>query len=177
MDATTRDIRSRLRRTKAEGRKPSGNTTRDARSRFRRMGLVFLAACAAPAAAFLYVWISHGSWAAFAAARRGELLVVLEPSKDLGVVHPGDSRGVAFQVSNISGHDVTVIGAQTSCSCMHATDLPVKIPRGEAAELLLTIKVSPAASGGELTETSKLLIDRDAPSPMLVVYGRIEGNR
>lgn len=71
-------------------------------------------------------------------AARPPVLVVVQPTRNLGVVDLG-KRVETFELSNSGGSDLTIKSITKSCSCLNAELSRDRIPPGQAATLELTI--------------------------------------
>jgi hypothetical protein len=59
---------------------------------------------------------------------RGERLVVDQPTLSVEEGKAGDVRNVEFTVRNIGRSPIRVVGANTSCTCVVFSDLPLTVP-------------------------------------------------
>ena len=93
-------------------------------------------------AASAYGWYRFGSIDASLAYVRGERLLVAEPSKSLEGVRPGESVVLRYVLTNLSGHPVTLIGKEVSCSCTNIEDFPITLAASETRPIAATVKVA-----------------------------------
>lgn len=81
-----------------------------------------------------------GTVAGFVAFVNGSCLLVDRPGQTIGVVRPGQEVQVEYSLRNLSDRRVTVLGAQSSCTCARIEALPFSMAPRESATLRVTIK-------------------------------------
>ena len=92
----------------------------------------------------LWRWLD--SRAAALAFLRGDELVVIPSTADLGKCSTGDVREIEFRVINVSSSPITLTGVHTSCSCILVDSLPAKVEARASFPLHMTIH-SPEVQG------------------------------
>jgi len=130
--------------------------------RIRRLNLV------APLLAV--VLVSLVSWRGIDLLSQPRELIRVEPSAKFACdAREGEVVTAPFTVRNISSSPVRVMGAEATCGCMVAQGLPISLGPGEVGKISLRVVVGPPGADGVFARTTHLFIDRDGPSPPLVV--------
>ncbi len=88
--------------------------------------------------------LRFGSLTAGVAWLSGDELFLPEPMIDLGVIQPGELVTAKLPVVNLARHPVTILGADSGCSCTVVSGLPVTIPAG--MRFNLPVRVTPFAN-------------------------------
>ena len=84
----------------------------------------------------------YGSLTAALAAARGEQVALTPDRLTLGLVPAGGTVERSLRVTNLSADSVQVVLAESNCSCVAVTGLPVNVPAGGWADLPVTVTVS-----------------------------------
>lgn len=100
--------------------------------------------------------VRYGTWAATVHAWRGD--VVLSDRYDVALDPKPDAQTVAFRLTNTSSRPVRVLGAQSSCTGMMATGLPLDFAPGASRTLEVRVKPRKAATG--FRESIRVFTDR-----------------
>lgn len=87
----------------------------------------------------------------------GEQLLVDPMTVSLGTLEKGTKPEFRIRVVNATTSDVTLVGAQRSCSCITTEEFPLSIPQGHSRELKLNLNV--ARRSGEIEESVKFYTD------------------
>lgn len=102
---------------------------------------VTVAACGAAAL------VSHfGSASAAAAWLRGQAIAVEPAVAELGTVTGRQTPKVEFEVTNLTGQPVVIVGLTTNCGCFIAEGLPMELPARGKGVVHFSI-VTPSRSG------------------------------
>ena len=88
----------------------------------------------------IYGAVRFGSMAKTLASLRGESLWVDEESKRM-TIKAGDPLTINYDVSNLSNAKISIIGANMSCSCTSAQDLPMTILAAETRTIRINVTV------------------------------------
>ena len=110
--------------------------------------------------AVLFFQGRYGTWAATTHAWRGD--VVLSDRYDVVVTPRPDPQTVAFWLTNTSAQPVRVVGAQSSCSCVMATGLPLDFAPG--ASQSLQVRIQPRKTADPFRESIRIFTDRPGQS-------------
>lgn len=102
-------------------------------------------------------YLRFGSVSAGLSYLAGERLIVDSRNKDFGQVGEGRDQTVRFRLTNLTGKAVRIIGAESSCTCVIAEDLPVTVQR--AANATLTVAVRKGTKPGAVNETIRFYTD------------------
>jgi hypothetical protein len=127
------------------------------------------------AAFYLIVWRWLGTPDAAWALLRGDEVVVVPTTIDVGDCMAGDVKELQLHVVSMSSSPVTLTGMYTSCSCLLASSLPIHLEgRGEST-LRLTIHAS--GDPGNFTRQAVLYTDsKVSPELPITVVGKILEN-
>jgi Protein of unknown function (DUF1573) len=87
----------------------------------------------------------------------GERLLITPTTLQLGNLKGSDVAEATVLFVNRTGKNVTVVGAQKSCSCIKTEELPVTVPDGGSRELHLEIHI--AKRSGSFRESVKFFTD------------------
>ena len=98
----------------------------------------------------------YGTWAAATHALRGD--AVLSDRYEVALDRPEAAQTVAFRLTNTSSTPVRLIGAQSSCSCVMATGLPLKVAPG--ASQTLEVRFKPKKASTSFRESVRVFTDR-----------------
>jgi hypothetical protein len=99
-----------------------------------------VAAACAVAIGIIWAYVQFGSLAAAKAYLDGLALLPDSFTKSLGRIRANEECHCDFELTNVSGLDVEVLGAEVSCSCVVADNLPFKIAPGQSRNLTLKVK-------------------------------------
>jgi hypothetical protein len=82
----------------------------------------------------------HGSIGAACAYMRGERLLLMPRTLDVGTEREQEQRLVRFELVNLSEEKIRILGVKPSCSCIVVQDeLPIEIPGRGSHFLTLTV--------------------------------------
>ena len=127
------------------------------------IGLLFIAAFA------LYLFGSLGSALAYLS---GERLIADAYTRSVGVVSQGEQHAVFFKLTNMSNQAVEILGANSSCTCLAADQLPVVLP--PHGVFRLRIRLRPKSRPGQIAERVTLITDREGQERLdLKISGRV----
>lgn len=104
-----------------------------------------IAVCIATVAAQRLIAKYHSLTAA-RAHLQGHRIVVESPIAEVVATAPGETIAVSYELKNVSSDAVSVHGAETSCSCVTTSSIPVSIAGGQSARLDFAIQTSSNAS-------------------------------
>lgn len=94
-------------------------------------------------------------------------------AKTLKIDRPGATANVAFQIQNLTNERVCIVGLETSCSCLSATELPLEIPPRQGRSLTFAIKSNTLWAGKQVTQHARLLLDVPSPSIQLEINTQV----
>jgi len=146
-----------------------GKVIRQGRSR----GLL-VAACCGLSALFIIVAVCNRTILRTLWRIQGYAVNCRDVRKELDVLRSPKGVEVGFDTENLTDADIVVAGARSSCPCVTPLNLPLRIPAGETAVVLLSINVI----GNEPSRQhfmSSLFFSPPAPSPALDVEVRYHG--
>jgi len=125
------------------------------------LGSAFMALAALFAAG---VWsvATFGSLAAGLAFLAGETLYLPQPEIDVGDVAPGETVVVQIPVQNLTASPLTILGAETDCSCVVASGLPIVI--GKRLVGFVSVRVAVASRGGDAVNRRVELLIAEVPT-------------
>jgi Protein of unknown function (DUF1573) len=121
------------------------------------------------AAVAIYVFGSIGSALAYF---RGDRLIADAYTRSVGTVSAGEQHAVFFKIRNMSNQAVKIVGADSSCTCVVADQLPVNVP--PHGVFRLRIGVHPKKSQpGQIAEHVSLITDLESQQRLnLKISGR-----
>ncbi len=105
-------------------------------------------AAAALAGSYVFATASYGSWSGLRQRLAGQLVIVANPTAELGLAPQGEPKDFAFQVRNCSGKPITLLGMRTSCGCVTSAAFPLTIPAGAWQQI--AGKIRPTAAGRQV---------------------------
>lgn len=91
--------------------------------------------------------LRYGSTRHAMAALRGTPLVADADVKGFGRLRIGESAAVDFELRNMTGRTIHVLGARTSCSCVSPGPVPFDLPPGGRRTLRLIVTAPPRVEG------------------------------
>ncbi len=104
----------------------------------------------------LFIKLHYGSLATVAHAWRGDL--VLFDRYEVAIDHPQPVQMVAFRMTNTSSQPIRILGAQSSCTCVMATGLPLNFAPGTTKTL--EVRFKPKTMDGPIRESVRVFTDR-----------------
>lgn len=110
-------------------------------------------------------------WPAASGTAGGGSLRLREVVKSLGVLRPGNTTFVKFNVANVSPHEIRLLGVEASCAkwgCVYGTGFPIKVPPNTAAEIGVMLRISARFSGEFST---RVTLYSDAPGSEQIDLG------
>ena len=110
-----------------------------------------------------------GSLANAAAYADGKAVRVDQPVQDLGVVEPQQAIKITFNVTNLQGEPLRIVGANSTCSCVLPPEVPLTLQPLVATPLALTF-FAPEA-GQPFEQKVSLYLDGPLPAVKLAFRG------
>lgn len=117
-------------------------------------------------------YMRFGSVGSALAYLRGEHLIPDEIMKSFGTTSQGERPAVEFRLRNCTGQPIKILGANVSCTCLEARDLPVVVPSN--GETVLRVDVRTKGRSGPLSERLRLLTDSGEANFALNIRGTIQ---
>jgi hypothetical protein len=115
---------------------------------------------------------SFGSLGSAVAYLSGDRLIADGYTRSVGIVNVGEHHEVSFELRNMSNRDVGILGAQSSCTCLVADQLPVVVPAHGVFRL--RVGVRPKSRAGQIAERISLITDREDEQRLhLKISGRV----
>ncbi len=114
-----------------------------------------------------YAWSQTGSFHLIWPYLLGHRLFVTPMQLELGEQPAASVIGRSVNVLNLTGTNVTLLGAQTACSCVTLDKLPLVIPSGKTAQL--NFEVGLPKEIGPFEQRVKYHMDRGHPSHFSVL--------
>ncbi len=105
--------------------------------------------------------VVYGSVAAATSQLRGEYFLAEPNVLEFGDTIAGDRREVELRVSNLTAQPVRVVGGTSDCSCTTSASLPLTIPTGGSAPVVIALKVPQSVNSGQFTRRVELWTDCD----------------
>ena len=102
----------------------------------------------------------------------GIVLTCEAPVQILSVTPDHPDGSASFQVRNISWDPVTIVTAETDCTCAAVSGLPVTVPPGSATTLTFRVEGDCREPGTEQTTQALLYTDVSAPRVVLTMIVR-----
>lgn len=101
--------------------------------------------------------------------------VYLDYSRDIGQLDPGSNQRVLVKIMNLTGRDIEISGAQTSCSCIDIQpELPLSVSARRSANLTLVINVPNSRSAPvSFREKATFYLDGGTQRAAVEVGGRL----
>ena len=121
------------------------------------------------------VWL--GSWNAVAAWLRNDAVAVDSREKSFGDVVAGKEASASFGITNVSTVPITILGAQRSCGCISADDLPRTIAPRERITLTFTIKTTDREIGQEIRHQALLYLSVPSRPILFAMRGNVVKGR
>ena len=106
----------------------------------------------------------------------GYKLVAEQYRIDLGEVPAGESKPITFRLRNLTGEPVLILGVETDCSCLAASELPVTIPPRKTWDFEVLFMASESVPEEEVIRQMILNISVDQPIMLLEVRVKIVPN-
>lgn len=110
-----------------------------------------------------------GSLASALAYVRGDGLTPDVYARDFGTLSQSEPASVTFSLRNHTQRPITVLGAKPTCTCLVTSDLPVVIPAGRAASLVVTARAGSRL--GAYSQSVRVLTDSAPRTLVLRVRG------
>ena len=83
----------------------------------------------------------YGSVSAGTAYMRGERLLLLPRTLEVGTLHERQEKSIRLELVNLTDETVHILGVKPSCSCITIEDeLPIELPRRESHFINLRIR-------------------------------------
>lgn len=122
----------------------------------------------------VWSWVRLGSVPAGLDYLAGERLVLDATEQSFGELAADGKRIVAFRLTNLTGRDLTILGARSSCTCIAPENLPMVIPASKAKSFDVLVKSE--SKVGALSERIIVYTDYQPKSRLVLkVVGRIVG--
>lgn len=128
-----------------------------------RLRLSLLLGCGFAGCLTLFGTMWYGSFDAMLARLNGYPLLVDAAVRSLGDLSADVPSTVSFRVTNITGDRLTISGAHTTCGCMAATNLPLTLAAGEAADVEFTVFARKANIGQKYEQSAVFYVDHPGP--------------
>lgn len=113
-----------------------------------------------------------GSFRSALAYLSGDRLIADAYTRSVGIVSDGGQHAVFFKLTNISNQAVKILGAESSCTCVVADQLPVALPPHGVFQLRIGIRPKPRP--GRIAERVSLITDREGQQRLdLKISGRV----
>ena len=112
-----------------------------------------LAAAAAGLFAFFLlggVWLTFGSVGAAADAWNGIAVRVTPSIFDFGEIQADRDYVATFRLANRTSSQLTVLGAETRCTCVIASDLPRVLGPNQSTDIHVRLKQRSSIPGGRI---------------------------
>lgn len=126
------------------------------------LGSLFVAALVLMSACLVSVG-RFGSITAGIAWLNGESLVSGTSVATFDKLDPGATYSTSFRLQNLTAKPVTLLGADTGCSCLSVKELPLVIPPYSRHELTVAIRPDASDAGTTVLRTFDLLSDCREP--------------
>ena len=121
---------------------------------------------------FAMMWF--GSLASALAYLAGERLIVDTRSKSFGTIEMGKGATLTFHVTNYSGRPITILGSESSCSCVVTSDLPKRILPGERGDLRIDFRNR--SLSGWISERATFFTDNPSQTRLILsIRGNVNG--
>jgi Protein of unknown function (DUF1573) len=117
-----------------------------------------------------------GSLSRALAYASGDRVLVDERQKALLGMLAGSKSVVQYSITNLTGRDLKILGADTSCTCTSIENLPLTVARGMSKEL--TVSISAPRQPGPTSASIILFTDYDSqPTVPLEFVGTVVGSQ
>jgi hypothetical protein len=124
----------------------------------------------------LWSYIHFGAVAYGLAWLRGEQLVIEPQEIDLGEVGCEQRRKLSFEVINLGGEPIRLIGANSSCACMVTEGIPTTVPAHSTCTLV-TMILTPSETG-EFTQHLIIYSELESQTFLIAsISGRAVGKK
>jgi len=123
--------------------------------------------------ALFFAVTRFGSLPAAVAWVQGKVVHVQE--HDVGNVQAGIPVTVMLPVTNLQGHSVTIVGAETDCGCAVAAGLPLKINSLDTGQFSVVVTPRSADQGQPFTRSVSLLLNVNSAPILIRVRGSVGG--
>ncbi|MBX9788904.1 MAG: hypothetical protein K2Y37_08295 [Pirellulales bacterium] len=139
-------------------------------------------ACLAVAGLAIWGLLVFGSWRTMLLSVQGYTLMPESFVKSVGEIPAGQRRNVVCELTNLKSHEVTVLGAKTTCGRFVPANLPVRIGPHEKGAVVFQALASEAldseASVGQPFASAALLyLDGPGRPIVLVLKGTISASK
>jgi len=102
----------------------------------------------------------------------GERLMLDGRNKSFGELSPGKKCSIVFHVTNRADRAITLLGAETFCTCLLVENLPRRLRVGETYSLQFELRAG--SSSGEISQQIRLYTDYSMQSTIhLSIRGRV----
>lgn len=131
-----------------------------------------VAVCVGLIAALAAASATFGSIPSSFAYLRGDRLILRTATQSFGILEQGSKSFVTFELVNMTDRLVKLIGANSSCTCVVADDLPTSIPAGARKNLRIQVFLAADKEVGPINQTVTLYTDYPSqPSILLQING------
>ncbi len=124
----------------------------------------------------LVVWAFAwcGSIAAAVHFARGDVVLARSYSASCGPILPGQSKTVAFELTNHASVPIRFLGRKTTCSCTVPEPMPFTMQPGESRPFSVEIKINAGAKPEALAQPVTLYSNSTGQSKLeLLIEGEI----
>lgn len=90
---------------------------------------------------------------------RGDRVLIRSRVHTLGTVPVGEKRFIRYELTNLTGRPVNVVGHQAPCSCTTVLKLPAVLPHARAETIELEYCPTPEQAGSSYTGELKVFLD------------------
>ena len=88
----------------------------------------------------------------------------------------GEAREVVFHARNVSGGDLAIYGANTTCGCtVVENEFPQTVANGESLDIKVRVLVEPTYKGVTFLKNVTLLSNAKGSVPLLVISASVSG--
>lgn len=152
----------------------TNGTMRRITSSISCVAIGLLAACACAVAWGL---VEFGSLRAVVGYVQGYAVVPDSFSRDLGPIRVREKTPVQFRLTNVSGASVKVLGANTTCTCMLVSELPMVIDPGHVADFSINVRPGPSNVGKPFSHDVELYLDAPSVPVVLTISAEVRAVR
>jgi len=122
--------------------------------------------------AFASSYLVFGSPVVALAYLRGERVIAVPRSFDVGLGADHEMKTATFRVRNYSGRELIITGANTNCTCIMPGEYPVRVASGGSRDVELQVRLS--TKQPELSQVVTLYTDSPNQAAIpLRITGRV----
>jgi len=122
-----------------------------------------------------YAWAiwRYGSIGKALARLRGQVLAVERASEEIPSVPPKVYLTGFWEVENLTGRPVTIVGSRSACGCVVAEDLPMSLGPRARRTIRISAIVTPPKEGDEFAQPIQLCLDTPSAPIVAVVRAKV----